>query len=366
MAGLYIHIPYCHAKCAYCDFYSTPRRDDAEALVAAIVEEWRLRRNELRGEDVNTVYIGGGTPSCLPDPLLSHLVSSIKTDCSEKIEEFTLEVNPEDVTAERAFAWADIGITRVSMGVQSLDDDQLRTVGRRHTAAEAIKAVESLRKSPVGANLSLDLIYGLPGQSLVSWQQTLDGLLQLRPQHLSCYLLSYEQGTRLWAMRQAGKVKEASDYLANEMYQYLCEKTSETGYEHYEISNWALTGFRAIHNSSYWQMKPYLGLGPAAHSFDGLKTRRANPPDIRQYLRQIQEGHTACEEEVETEEELLDDRILTGLRTSTGVPADIVLPRARRLIADGYLSPSEDGRQLRIPERHWLLADWIIRQLLVG
>lgn len=364
MAGLYIHIPFCHAKCAYCDFFSSPSTLQAANVTEAIVREWQMRRCELN-EPLYTVYIGGGTPSCLPYNLLKSLIQGLQLP--ETVQEFTMEVNPEDVTAEAVAQWRYLGINRISMGVQSLDDRQLRAVGRRHTAAQALQAIERLQRS--FTNISLDLIYGLPGQDLASWKRSLNGLLATgASSHLSCYLLSYEPGTRLWAQLQTAKVKEASESSVQLYYSYLCEAMHRRGFDHYEISNFALPGRRSRHNSSYWDMIPYVGLGPAAHSFDGRDTRRANPCHISRYLAAINDGHTAFTTEKETPQDLTNDRILTSLRRVEGLdlttlplqPDEKVIAS---LVASGHLR--REGSRIFIPEQRWLVSDMTIRQLLL-
>lgn len=365
MAGLYVHIPFCHSKCAYCDFFSTPRRGMMEEYVGAVSGEWHSRKDELT-EPVETVYIGGGTPSVLPLPLLASLVETLPVPSGE----YTIEANPEDVSPAWAQWVADSPIGRVSMGVQSFDDSQLRSVGRRHTAAQAVAAIENLRCAGI-SELSCDLIYGLPGQTLDSWRRQLDTLLSLRPPHLSCYLLSYEEGTRLWAMRSAGKVKEASEELALDMYACLTEATRAAGYSHYEISNFCLEDHRAIHNSNYWLDRPYLGLGVSAHSFSGTR-RSYNPANIKEYISRGGKGLAIVEEE--TPDQRLNDFIITALRTSRGLhlseagarfgsaAADHIISCAAPHIASGNMRL--DNGVLTIPESNWLLSDRFMTDLM--
>lgn len=359
MAGLYIHIPFCHAKCAYCDFYSTPRSEHASEYVDALLRELDARLHEIE-DQITTVYIGGGTPSSLPAADLRRLVTRMALFHPE---EFTVEVNPEDVSATLAGMLVGEGVNRVSMGVQSLVDEELRTVGRRHTARQASEAVETLRAAGVD-NLSLDLIYGLPGQTADSWRHSLRGILGLQPEHLSAYALSYEPGTRLWAMRMAGKVTETPQELSEQMYLTLCEEAAAAGMEHYEIANFCIPGYHSRHNSSYWDFTPYLGLGVSAHSFDG-KQRRYNPADISAYIAARPGSYAVPDPETDTER--YDDYVMTALRTSRGIGlADLetrygtmAARRAARLAApllrDGRLQLTEKG--FRIAERSWLLAD---------
>ena len=360
---VYIHVPFCHAKCAYCDFYSTPRRELMEQYVDAVGREW-THLNVTSPPD--TIYLGGGTPSSLPLPLLDRLIAHIPV--TAPLREFTIEANPEDVTPQ----WVshivnDTAIDRVSMGIQTFDDNTLRFIGRRHTGNQAREAVRVMRDGGV-TNLSCDLIYGLPGQTLDAWRADLDRLITLRPEHISAYLLSYEPRTRLGVMLSKGRVTEASDELAEAMYTYLCEATRAAGYEHYEISNFALPGRRAVHNSSYWDGSEYIGLGPGAHSMaDGR--RWYNPSDLTAYI-----ARGGCDVRVFDEEDdknLFNDMLITSLRTSAGIDptrvpaqfADEFTRTVSRLIAGGQLARSHDGR-IYIPEEHWLTSDAILVEMI--
>lgn len=364
MAGLYVHIPFCRSKCAYCDFYSSPKTEQLQQIVDAIGEEWQLRKSEL-SEPLQTIYIGGGTPSLLSADMFARLAERLPL--APGVEEFTIEANPDDVTASIVAAWRRAGVGRVSMGIQSFDDEQLRAVGRRHTAQQAIEAVDVLRNGGID-NISLDLIYGLPGQTLRSWQYSLDKLLSLRPQHFSAYMLSYELGTRLYAQLITGKVVEADDELIEQMYDYLCAAARAAGYDHYEISNFALPGHRAVHNSNYWRFMPYVGLGPSAHSFDG-NVRRINPSNIKQYLQTLAAHKIAAEVEDETAVNRLNDMIMVGLRTVDGLdlgnlPNDEREPFTERM---KQLPPDHivvEGERVYIPEHRYLVSDAIIRTLL--
>lgn len=360
MAGVYVHVPFCHAKCAYCDFYSTGStrvRDMARDVCRAIAHEW-LRRWDGQGAPT-TLYIGGGTPSILTPELLALAVADIPR---QAIKEWTVEVNPEDVTQALAQAYLEMGVNRVSMGVQSMVEEELTGVGRRHTARQAAQAFRTLREAGF-ANLSVDLIYGLPGQTAKTWRQSVEGVLDWGPEHLSAYALSWEPGTRLWARWQAGKITPASDELVEEMYLSVCDLALGAQMEHYEISNWALPGHRAAHNSSYWDGEAYLGLGPGAVSYDGGRRRITNVPDVKRYL-----AGAEPDVEVENDADLLNDRILTRLRTADGLDPsgmpDNVIAEVEKLLREGLLSGNPDGR-LRVPEDHWLLCDLVIRRLMV-
>lgn len=361
---LYIHIPFCHSKCAYCDFFSVGRSRLTDNFVDALCAELRFRRDN---SSPFTIYIGGGTPSSLSDSQLCRIISAIGR--RDNVAEFTLEVNPEDVTACRASRWRDMGIDRISMGFQSFDDEMLRFLGRRHDAAGCIEAFETLRRTGF-TNISCDLIYALPGQSLEQWKCSLDRLIALRPEHISAYALGIESGTRLFAMLRAGKIREADSLLVEQMYSYLTRATRDAGYDHYEISNFALPHRRAIHNSSYWDMTPYLGVGPGASGFNGI-SRYHNRPDIRQYI--AGGGITSRIDEPETLDEQYNDMVMTALRTSAGLSLaevkcrfgqtyiDYLTAEATPLIRRGLLQVNDSI--LTIPETRWLVSNDIISTL---
>jgi len=322
MAGVYVHIPFCASRCSYCDFFSTLQLKDAgEDYVEAVVAEAAMRCDELRGEQLRTLYLGGGTPSQLPLPLLERLVVGLKNVLVlESVEEFTIEANPDDVTAQWCAALRPLGVNRVSMGVQSFEDDILRDIGRRHNARQVGEAMENLHGVGI-TNVSIDLIYGLPGQTLESWTRTVEQAIVLNPKHISAYGLTYEEGTRLWHQRERGEVIEVPEENCIEMYEVLVKLLQSAGFEHYEISNFALPGYHSRHNSSYWDETPYLGLGAAAHSYDG-NIRRSNPCDLCEYISRIGSGKTACEQEEMTRWERYDERVMLGLRTAAGVDAE--------------------------------------------
>lgn len=318
-------MPYCRAKCIYCDFYSGGTRvADFPRLVTALLQELRERRDELPAR-VETLYFGGGTPSSLSAEHFRELCVGLENQLGRlsDLREITVEVNPEDVTPELADAWRDNGVNRVSMGVQSLSAETLKFLKRRHTPAVAVKAYETLRQR--FGNVSIDLMFGIPGQTMAQWEETIRGAVALRPEHISCYTLMYEEGTALTLLRDKGVIAEADDDENAAMYDILRRLLREEGYEHYEISNFALPGYRSLHNYSYWTGLPYLGLGPSAHSYDGKRIRRANPADLHGYLSRFApaeeetSGGCFCEEERLTYEELREEYILTRMRTACGI-----------------------------------------------
>lgn len=375
MAGIYVHIPFCASRCSYCDFYSTLSLDAVgETYVKAVLVEAGLRRDEQRGEPVKTLYLGGGTPSQLPLPLLSTLMSGLNEVFDlGGVEECTVEANPDDVTPEWCDSLRRLGVNRVSMGVQSFEDVILRLIGRRHTARQAVEAVSCLRDAGI-TNISIDLIFGLPGQTLASWTESVHRAIDLHPQHISAYGLTYEEGTRLWWQRERGEVIEVPEEQCLEMYRTLVDMLKAAGYEHYEISNFALPGYYSRHNSSYWDGTPYLGLGAAAHSYDG-EVRRYNPCDLKKYISCISAGSPAYEQEQLEWWQRYDERVMLGLRTARGV--DIarlredfgeaawkhITSEAQRHIVTGHLCLTADDRYVLTADGI-MLSDSIIRDLM--
>ena len=421
---VYLHVPFCRSFCSYCDFYSEiacKERDVLlfEAYTEAVCAEAARRRDEIEAtRDLDTFYIGGGTPSVLPLALLRHLVCSIGQPATPRAPtrghaqfvEFTVEVNPEDIVEkgeEYVRGLLDLGVNRISMGVQSLDDGILRWMNRRHDAARARQAFRILRDA--GArNISVDLIFGLSQLTEDIFSRTLDEVLAWRPEHISAYQLSIEEGSALGRLVREGRYTEAPQEQCAAQYALLCERLRAAGYVHYEISNWALPGREAVHNSAYWTRHPYVGLGPSAHSFQDrvrswnesslrsylhsnphhfveppmkgawpstsvpgcdsvastssrsladTPSRRLTAPSLRSTTRQ-QTNH-----EVLSAEEIQEEKVMLGLRTARGVTEDL-LPKekAAGMLADGRLVRVED--RLRIPEGYWFVSDGIIAELL--
>ena len=374
MAGVYIHIPFCARKCVYCDFYSVGARlADWPRLVSALLDEARVRVPELTGAGAkcDTLYIGGGTPSLLPPGEFGRLAAGVLS-LTGPVSEFTVEVNPDDVTGELADAWRGAGVDRVSMGVQSLVDGELRAIGRRHASRRAREAYDTLRRR--FGNVSLDLMFGLPGQTRRSLRESVAGVIDMRPEHVSVYSLMYEERTALTRMRDSGRIDETPEEESAAMFADITEMLDSAGYEQYEISNYSLPGFRSRHNSAYWSGEPYVGLGPAAHSYDGLRTRRANAPDVRAYIsRWLDGGGDAVTVETLTDDELREEMIMTRLRTRGGIPLEefrrrfgavafrSLLSASRRWVAAGLME-ERDGT-LALSRRGVMVSDEIIVSL---
>ena len=346
MAGLYIHIPFCKSRCIYCGFYSTTRSRLMEDYVEAVCRELEdppsiPPRGETNGERrglgaFKTVYIGGGTPSRLSPALLHKLFGAIERSLSPRKEascspprgswrgvEVTMECNPDDLTPEYVKQLRKLPVNRISMGIQSFSDKRLRFLHRRHNAEQATEAVSRLRKAGFG-NISIDLMFGFPGETLEEWKTDIEKALELQVEHISAYSLMFEEGTPLHRMLEQGKVKEPDEELSLCMFYTLIDMLKAAGYEHYEISNFARPGFHSRHNSSYWDGTPYIGLGAAAHSYD-VDTRWWNISDVGEYIRRIQSGESPVEErETLSEATRYDDAVMTALRTRQGLSIEQV------------------------------------------
>lgn len=341
MAGIYIHIPFCKSRCIYCDFYSTTKLELQHSYVKALLCELETRKlSALNAFDsvLRTVYIGGGTPSVLDICSIDKLSGQISDLYGlEHLQEFTVEVNPDCISSEYAGALAQLPVTRVSMGVQSFNDEILKFMNRRHDSAGAIQAYRNLRHTGFD-NISLDLMFGIPGQTIDMLLDDLDKMLELAPEHISIYSLSYEPGTCLERMVSAGQVSSLSDETCMSMYSAVCRKLTEAGYFHYEISNFARKGRESVHNSNYWNGTPYLGIGAGAHSYNGTDTRCFNNPDLNRYiayyLKDKEDGtdivdrferiaSTApCEFEHLDSIDLRNEYIMLALRTIRGINLD--------------------------------------------
>ena len=335
MAGIYIHIPFCKSRCKYCDFFSTTHLEKRAQYVAALLEEWRMRMREVK-EPIRTIYIGGGTPSTLAVDSLKLIVDSLLLNVESQEQEITMEVNPGDVTAEKAHAWRAIGINRLSIGIQSFDDKLLQLIGRRHTAEQARKAVAAAQAAGFD-NISIDLMYALPSQTMEQWQKDVAEALQMGVQHISTYGLIYEEGTVLMTLLDHGVIEALDEDTEMQMYDYLVGQLAANNFEHYEVSNFALQNHQSRHNSSYWNNTPYIGLGAGAHSYDG-QVRQWNISDLDTYIAQAMAHQLQPEKEVLSEEQRHTERVMLGLRTNRGIGIDeIDRSKAQPYIAQGML-----------------------------
>lgn len=325
MAGLYIHVPFCARRCVYCDFYSNTDRSLIAPYIEALIREMELRKNYLNGEAIETIYLGGGTPSLLRESDLDRLFKAIdRLYGLRNAKEITIEGNPDDLRPDYVAQLRRLPINRVSMGIQSFHDDDLRLLNRRHSARQAIEAVENCVKAGL-ENISIDLIYGLPGQTPERWAKNLDMAIGLQVPHLSAYHLTYEKGTALDRMREAGQITPIDEETSLILFGQLIDRLEEAGYEHYEISNFARPNHYSRHNSAYWRGIPYIGLGPSAHSYD-KKSRQWNIDSIGSYIKAIQAGQLPFEREELSLRDRYDDYVITRTRTRWGLnPSEILI-----------------------------------------
>lgn len=363
-SSVYFHIPFCKRLCGYCDFPKTMSLGRKDEVLAAMREELSARAAELEGTVLKTIYFGGGTPTvCSPEELGSLLdVARVLFDTSQ-VEEITVEANPDDLSEEYLCRLAKVGINRLSIGVQSFRNEDLRMMNRRHDAEGAVRAVKAARKAGF-KNISIDLIYGLPDVSVEEWGESVQKAIALGVEHISAYCLTVEENT-LFGKRG---VQTADEEVVEREYDVMCGLLGEAGFEHYEVSNFALPGYRSRHNGAYWKGTPYLGIGPGAHSYNGVDMRSWNPPTVGAYL-----AGAGAEKESLSEGELYDEYVMVRLRTCEGVDLEEVKRafgadrkeyfwrRAVRFVSEGILMQS--GNRVAFTEHGWLVSDSVIEEL---
>lgn len=374
MAGLYIHIPFCASRCIYCGFYSTTRLDLRQQYVDALIRELVEvgKSKMLKDDSISTVYLGGGTPSQLTIPQLHQLFDAIYI--YNKVEsgaEVTIEMNPDDVSVPYADTLRQLGINRVSMGAQTFDDERLRWLNRRHTVAQVGQAVTILRAAGI-RNISIDLMYGFPDETIDDFVRDIDEAIKLDVEHISAYCLMIEEGTELYRRYGDKRVREYDDSkeeTERKMYELLIDKLTAAGYEHYEISNFARPGFRSRHNSSYWTGVPYIGLGAAAHSFDG-HLRSWNVSDIQQYIAAVNRDERLNEEEVLSATDFYNERVMLGLRTCEGVDLSALsddernycIQEAQPFLSDDILLLTDN--RLVLTRKGLFVSDYVMSSLM--
>ncbi|OIP82724.1 MAG: hypothetical protein AUK44_07045 [Porphyromonadaceae bacterium CG2_30_38_12] len=318
MAGIYIHIPFCKQRCTYCDFYTRVALHQIDDTVEALIKELELRADYLHKEPIETVYFGGGTPSLLRAKHFRAIFDTLyKLFDIHRNAEISFEANPDDLNISYLHEIKNLPFNRISIGIQSFDDSELAKIRRRHTGEQAREAFQNARHAGF-TNISIDLIYGLPNQSAASWKSQLQAALNLHAEHISIYGLTYEQGTALWKQRETGKVIATDDAEMVEMHLHMLREMHKEGYEAYEISNFAKPGYRSRHNSAYWKMKPYLGVGPSAHSFDGV-SRQWNVASTTHYIEALKANELLFEREVLTETNKFNEWVMVSLRTVEGI-----------------------------------------------
>lgn len=371
MSGLYIHIPFCASRCIYCAFYSTVKHKQRSAYIDSVIREMLLRTDFLpQGEDatINTIYVGGGTPSQISTTDIDCLFNNIYKVYGCESRETTVEVNPDDVDANLVQCLVANGVNRVSMGAQTFDDERLRWLHRRHTSKQVYEAVDRFRQAGI-KRISVDLMYGFPGQTTEQWQYDIDEVLRLGVEHVSAYSLMYEEGTPLYRMLEKHEINEVDEELSLWMYNKLVEQLRSAGYEHYEVSNFALPGCRAQHNSSYWNDTPYIGLGAAAHSYN-RNVRQWNVSDIDAYMAAINEGRVPFEQEKIDADTHYDDLVTTALRTSDGLDLTMLSAQYQEYLlkmARPHLLAKcmeQKGNRIRICEDSFMISDLIMSDLM--
>lgn len=372
MAGIYIHIPFCKTRCIYCDFYSTTHTELKHRYVQALCRELALRKDYLKGEPVKTVYLGGGTPSQLDEADFRQIFTTLEQVYGlHDAEEITLEANPDDLTDDYTAMLQTLPFNRISMGIQTFDDPMLKLLNRRHTARQALEAVARCRKAGFG-NISIDLIYGLPGETESRWTNDLQQAIGLGVEHISAYHLTYEEGTRIYRLLQQHAIREVDEDASLRFFGLLKDTLEQAGYVHYEISNFCRPGRHSRHNSAYWQGIPYLGCGPSAHSFD-TRTREWNTASLDRYLAALESGQRSFEREELDLTTRYNEYVMTGLRTMWGISLDGLqrlfgekLSRYCRKMAAPHLAAgllAIDGDHLHLTRKGIFISDGLISDL---
>ena len=374
MSGIYLHIPFCKKLCHYCDFYHIISPDDRAVFISALLKEVEIRGDYLMKEPVSTIYFGGGTPSVLSvreaEQILEYIVKHFGV---EKECEITFEINPDDATGSYLKDLKLSGINRISLGVQSWRDEDLRLLNRRHTGEQASEALKAIFDAGFG-NVTIDLIYGIPGMTLPGWKANLDMALSFDIKHLSAYHLTIENGTVFGKMREKGLFKEINEEESIASFNLLTEKMEQAGFMHYEISNFAKPGYLSVHNTNYWKQVPYLGLGPSAHSFNGY-SRQWNIRDLKRYIHAVNEGRPFYQKEELDLRTRFNEYIMTSLRTMWGIDLeylekvfekegyDYVMNLSGKFLNYGLM---EHGKKtLVLTNQGKMISDNIIREFLM-
>ncbi len=323
MSGIYLHIPFCRQACTYCDFHFSTSLQTVDKLIESLQNEITVRKDYLSGETISTIYFGGGTPSLLEVEKIEELLGKIRKEFRVTHDaEITLEANPDDLTAIKSKALFKAGINRLSIGIQSFSDDDLKFMNRAHNSQQAFEAIKNVREAGF-ENISIDLIYGIQNQSPAQWERNLQIAFEMQIEHLSCYALTVESRTVLADMIKKKKIAPLDEEKALSDFEWLMDRAEAAGYEHYEISNFARDKKYSKHNTAYWQKQKYLGLGPSAHSFD-LESRQWNVSNNQLYIRSLEENKLNFEREELTETNKFNEYVLTSLRTMWGTDLNLV------------------------------------------
>ena len=371
--GIYVHVPFCRSKCFYCGFYSVASLKLKEAYLGAIGREIDLRRGYLQQQEMHTLYFGGGTPSYLERGELERIIRKLEENYSfVPGMERTIELNPEDLVPEKLQGIKDLGFNRLSIGVQSFSDEQLKRINRTHSARQAMDGI-TFAAGMGFDNISMDLIIGLPGQTEAELLDDVERASGLPIAHLSVYILSIDSNTVFEYMVKRGEFRLEDEEVMAGRYQRVCERLKELGFEHYEISNFARNGRYSRHNTSYWQQKPYIGFGPSAHSYD-LYSRQWNTANLKTYIDHLNEGTLSFEKEELKPIDLYNEYVMTSLRTMWGMEKqklegeyaefwEQVREQVRKYEDSGDLI--EEGGRWRISEAGWVISDTILSDLFV-
>ncbi len=374
MAGIYIHIPFCRKSCNYCDFHFSTSLKYKSDLLDCIVQELISRKEEWSSVPIKTIYFGGGTPSLLGYDEIMKLVDKLQEVARlDELTEFTFEANPDDLTKQYVTDLSRSPINRLSIGVQSFFDADLKFMNRIHTAEQAMQSIKHAQNAGF-ESISIDLIYGSPTTSMVMWQENLQHWNELPCSHLSTYCLTVEPKTALYHQIESKKIPPLDEDKSVEQFQALQQFSIDNQLNHYELSNLSIPGQEAIHNSAYWIGEPYFGIGPSAHSYDGQQQRRINIANNVNYIKAIQEGSQYFELEQLSKEEQYNEYLITRLRTKNGISREEFVPKfgeqswlellstASKLLDQNKLSQKQD--RLSIPSAHWFITDSILIDLI--
>ncbi len=374
MAGIYIHIPFCRKLCYYCDFYHVISHDDNSLFINALINETRLRREYLAGNNISTIYFGGGTPSVLSVKEIASVLDHIRDLFIVDSEpEITIEINPDDADMIYLQGLRKTGINRISVGIQSWRNEDLKWMNRRHTAVQAQEILENAIKAGF-TNISVDLIYGIPGIGLNNWASNLEKTLSFDIKHLSAYHLTIEPGTVFDKMKSKGLLKEIEEDESTAEFNLLLEKTESAGFINYEISNFGKPGYFSVHNTNYWKQVPYLGLGPSAHSFNGY-SRQWNIRNVKKYIKAVNEGKLLFEKEELDSKTKFNEYVMTSLRTMWGIDLeyverifekegyDYVVNLSGKLIDYGLMK--QDSKNLILTNQGKMISDNIISEFIM-
>ena len=373
MAGIYIHIPFCKQACHYCDFHFSTNQRNRRLICEAIAKEITLQTTYIKNEPIETIYLGGGTPSLLTLEELEIIFTALYSNfIVSKQAEITLEANPDDLTKEKLKILKEATINRLSIGIQSFQDETLKFFNRAHNQKEAVECI-SLAREAGFANISIDLIYAVPGQENRQWKKDVEQAVALQPEHLSAYALTIEEKTAFGKWQKTGRIKLIEETKAVADFELLMDTLAGAGYEHYEISNFCLKGYHSKHNSSYWRQQNYLGVGPSAHSYNG-GTRQHNIGNNHLYLKSLAEGKVPYEMEVLTRENQINEYIFTTLRTQWGCDLDYLAKHLNYSLLDSAVLQQQLNQQLltledsiiRLTRRGKLLADQVAVDLFVS